>query len=337
MNKSEKILSVNDLSVGFAGRKGSRELLLNINSDVEKGELIAMVGANGVGKSTMLRTIVGLHPRLAGNISLINRELGDYSRQDIARKAAFVTAGSTVSQNLTVYELVSLGRFPHTNWIGQLKDIDKEHINSSIEDVGLSGKMDIRIDQLSDGEKQRAMIARAVAQDTELLVLDEPTAFLDLPNKYELIHLLRRLAETNNKSIIFSTHDLHIALKESDKIWLLIKSQLIQGAPEDLILNGSVKEIFTNSQLEFSEEEGNFYLPAEAKFYLRLRSSDNLKNATRQALERINVKITEDKRDPLLEADFTSSGPGWTLYSDDSDRSFDSIYNLCRFLKSIQD
>ncbi|HUS86831.1 MAG TPA: ABC transporter ATP-binding protein [Bacteroidales bacterium] len=335
MNKTDKILSVNDLSIGYRTGRKVKELLSLIKVEAVKGELVALIGPNGVGKSTFLRSIAGLHRKLAGEIELNGRANNLYSNMEMARLIGFVTAGNPVSQNLTVIELVSLGRFPYTNWIGQLKRNDRLVVQRSVESVGLTGLSYSRMGELSDGEKQRAMIARALAQDPQLLILDEPTAFLDLPNRYELIHLLKKLAADNDKTVIFSTHDLQIALREADKVWLMTSSGLSQGAPEDLIMDGSFARVFAGSPLKFDEAEAGFAYPVAKVLSVRLEGTGRTVEITRKVLHRLNIGIGNGVDTPLIYVSQDGTEHVWVLDDGGSRKSFSSLYELAGFMKKL--
>jgi len=212
------LLRTEELEIGFR-TAGTRNISLmsEISVNARQGELITLIGRNGSGKSTLLRSLMRLQPVLSGSILLNNRNIEDHSRREFAMLCGFVSTEAISTGNLSVYELVALGRFPYTNWIGKVRAEDRDLIDSSLERVGLMALKDKMLAEISDGERQRAMIARALAQDTDLLILDEPTAFLDLPNRYEVIKLLKDLTR-QGKSVIFSTHDLNIVIDQVDKI-----------------------------------------------------------------------------------------------------------------------
>jgi len=235
---------------------------------------------------------------------------------------------------MRVDELVALGRFPHTNWIGKWEGIDRKVIEESIESVGMGRLAGRNLYQLSDGEKQRAMIARALAQDTSILVLDEPTAFLDLPNKYELIKLLKRLSREREKAIIISTHDINIAVRESDKIWLIHERNLAEGAPEDLLLRGEFLNMFANSELIFIEEEGTFRYPSVIRHNVRLKADDRLLNLTARALARYEAGAIDRESEHNIEALFEGNLPVWIYDGIYGQKRFLSIYDLGKFLQT---
>lgn len=215
------------------------------------GEFTALIGRNGTGKSTLLRTIAALARPLDGYITLTGDRLDTLSRRQVSERISFVSTEEVRVTNLRVADVVALGRAPYTNWIGMLADADREAVARSLRLVGMESFARKRLDTLSDGERQRVMIARALAQDTPVILLDEPTAFLDLPNRYEICLLLRKLAHTQGKSIIFSTHDLNIALELCDTIALIEGGSIRYGTREMLVADGTFERLFDGTSLRF--------------------------------------------------------------------------------------
>jgi iron complex transport system ATP-binding protein len=218
------------------------------------GEFTALVGRNGTGKSTLLRTIAGLTRPLAGEIVVDGRPLSEMTTREIASRISFVSTEEVRVTNLKVADVVGLGRAPYTNWIGSLGHDDRQKVRESLALVGMTGFSHKAMDTLSDGERQRVMIARALAQDTPIILLDEPTAYLDLPNRYEICLLLRELAHTQGKSIIFSTHDLSIALELCDTLALIEGGRFFYGTAEALIAGGEIQRLFEGTQLHFDRD-----------------------------------------------------------------------------------
>jgi iron complex transport system ATP-binding protein len=253
-NNSNEILSLDSLRIGYISGNSRNVLLAPLYATASKGELIAVIGRNGIGKSTLLRTLTGIQPSIEGSIFISGRDIKDFSRLELAQKVGFISTEIVKITNMTVYELVSLGRFPYTNWIGKIERIDHEIIMDSIMKTGMENLYDRNISELSDGERQRAMIARVLAQDTEIVIMDEPTAFLDIKSKYEIVHLMHDLALKRGKTIIFSTHDLSIAISQADKIWLTLNEKLVQGAPEDLMIQGAFDHLFDSSVVGFNSK-----------------------------------------------------------------------------------
>lgn len=232
----------------------------NLNLQIRVGELVCLIGPNGCGKSTLLRTLAGLQKSLHGEITFGDKNLKQLTSNEKALLLSFVLTDKVEVDNLTVFELVFTGRYPHTSWLGNRTEIDTEKTEEAIEMVHLAHKKDCFINELSDGEKQRAMIAKALAQDTPLIFLDEPTAHLDLPNRVEIILLLRRLVKETNKAIILSTHELDLALQVADKLWLMNEEGVEDGTPSDLISNGHIEAAFANDAVKFDKKLGSFRL-----------------------------------------------------------------------------
>lgn len=226
---------------------GSRTLLENVSAEIPPAALTAFLGRNGTGKSTLLRTIAGLKRPATGEIRLCGRPLDSLDNRQLAATVSFVTTEKIRTANLTCEEMVALGRAPYTDWIGRLRETDRECVRRALETVGLAGHIRKTLDTLSDGEYQRAMIARALAQDTPVILLDEPTAFLDLPNRHAMVSLLGRLARDEGKCVLFSTHDLEIALAHSDAILLIDPPHLLRLPASEVTSEQLLDRLFEGS------------------------------------------------------------------------------------------
>lgn len=236
-----------NLTLGY----GSRVLIDNLSTSIKAGELTALVGRNGTGKSTLLRAITGLGDRIKGNIYLAGKHIDSLTTAELAQTVAFVTTDKVRIANLRCRDVVALGRAPYTNWIGRMQVQDEEIVMHSMALVGMSDYADKTMDRMSDGECQRIMIARALAQQTPIILLDEPTAFLDMPNRYELCTLLQHLAHQEKKSILFSTHELDIALALCDSIALISPPQLHLLPTEQMVSSGHIERLFTSGIVNF--------------------------------------------------------------------------------------
>lgn len=246
-------VQLHSLTLGY----GDRVLFEGADIGFGWGEFTALIGRNGTGKSTLLRTIAALAKPMAGYISINGRRLEDMTRHEIASQISFVSTDEVRVANLKVADVVALGRTPYTNWVGSLTDVDKAKVAESLALVGMSSFAHKSIDTLSDGERQRVMIARALAQDTPIILLDEPTAFLDLPNKYEICLLLSELAHKQGKCIIFSTHDLSIALELCDTIAMIDSGRFYYGTTQMLSSSGDLQRLFDNTPLTFDPSSQN--------------------------------------------------------------------------------
>jgi iron complex transport system ATP-binding protein len=248
-------IQLQKLSTGYRNKLVGHE----ITATVFSGELTCLLGTNGAGKSTLLRTLAAFLPPLEGTISIMGRPLTDYSNVALARILSIVLTGRGHVRNLTVRELVAMGRSPYTGFWGTLAANDLRHVDEAIEAVGIASFADRMIQTLSDGERQKVMIAKALAQDTPIILLDEPTAFLDFPSKIEIMRLLHRFAHDFGKTIFLSTHDLELALQVADQLWLMRAGEpIVIGCPEDLSLNSSLPRFFASDGIAFDAATGLF-------------------------------------------------------------------------------
>jgi iron complex transport system ATP-binding protein len=253
------ILNTYNLSIGYSKKRNKIVVQSDLNLDLKAGELVCLIGQNGCGKSTLLRTLAGLQKPLLGKVLVDNQELEKIRIHEKARILALVLTEKVDIENATVADIVRMGRQPYCNWWGDLSNSDVEIVRESIEMVHLEYKTNSQLNELSDGERQRVMIAKALAQDTPLILLDEPTAHLDLPNRVEIMLLLHKLAHTTGKSVIISTHELDMALQAADRIWLMTKTDGIEcGVPEDLVLQGHFHDAFQSKSYYFNSANGNF-------------------------------------------------------------------------------
>ncbi|GHT73339.1 ABC transporter ATP-binding protein [Bacteroidia bacterium] len=238
------VLELENIQLGYWRRKTAVPVFVPFSAQANEGGLIALIGRNGKGKSTLLRCIVGLHKVLEGNILIRHKAVKHFSPRELAAIVSYVSTDNVKVGNLKVFDLVSLGRYPYLSWLGGLSADDKGVVERSLRQVGMLASAYKNINQLSDGERQRVIIARALAQDTPLIVLDEPTAFLDVPNRYEIILLLKTLAEQCKKTIILSTHDIALSLKMAHKVWLMGDDKFYADTPQSLQKQGIIEEIF---------------------------------------------------------------------------------------------
>ncbi len=256
--ENEIILTAKDLSIGYIHKKQNNVICSDINISLEKGNLIAMVGANGIGKSTLLRTLTAIQKPLMGSVILEGKSLSDYSSLDLSQKMGIVLTEKLPPSNLTVFELVALGRQPYTNWIGKLSELDKIKINEAIALTQIEPLLQKKHYEISDGQLQKVLIARSLAQDTPLIILDEPTTHLDLLHKVTLLKLLKKLTVETNKCILFSTHDIDLAIQLSDQIIVMNHQKVIQDEPNHLIEKGIFNQLFEDKNIEFDNHKGKF-------------------------------------------------------------------------------
>lgn len=250
------MIKLNDITLSF----GSRKLIEHASAHFECGRMTALLGRNGTGKSTLLRAIASLGEVQGGAIEIGGRELSELSNADLARMVAFVNTERVSVEAMTAYDLVAVGRSPYTDWSGRLRSSDHEVIERSIRIAGVEHLADRYVDTLSDGECQRVMIAKALAQDTPAILLDEPTSYLDMPNRYELCTLLGRLAHDEGKCVLYSTHELDIALTLSDSIALVDTPQLLYMPTREMIASGSIERLFDSPYIRFDASTRSIHL-----------------------------------------------------------------------------
>lgn len=250
-------LSGQNLSLGYIHQKAKKEILSDLDFTLFSGELTCLLGPNGVGKSTLIKAILGqIHP-WKGRIQLDQRSITDNSVEELAKRVSVVLTDPVFPGNMTVGQLVALGRTPHTGWSGKLNPADREIVEKALTDTKITYLREERLSEISDGQRQKAMIARALAQDGKVMILDEPTAHLDLVNRFEIMSLLREIAHSQQKAILVVTHDLDIAIETADRFWLLnCGTPLISGKPEDLILSGQINQLLPSDKYRFSLSRG---------------------------------------------------------------------------------
>ncbi len=245
MDNHNSILTLSQLSVGYKNGQEKNVLMENLNLGIPKGKFIALLGANGVGKSTLIRTIANLQKPLAGNILLKGKNIIEYDRKKFAQEVSLVLTDRIQGGNLNVRELVEMGRYPHTNWTGKLQFHDHEKVEEAIHLCAINYLKDANIFEISDGQLQKAMIARALAQDGDLMLLDEPTVHLDANNRFAVMELLRKLVDETKKSLLISTHQVEMAIKMSDELWLANCGENIKsGTPQELIKAKEIERAF---------------------------------------------------------------------------------------------
>lgn len=324
----EHIISLENFSIGH---QKESVLLGDLNLCVKPGEMVAVIGRNGTGKSTLLRSMIGLLPSLGGTCMLKGKAITQYDLPSRARLTSFVSSQSRELPSLSVGEMVALGRLPYTGWMGRLGPEDHARVEAALEEVRMSSFFHRKLDRLSDGERQRAMIARAFVQDTDLMVLDEPTAFLDIPNTFDLIRLLSSFRD-GGKSIVYSTHDLETAMQCADKMWIIHEGFIYEGAPEDLGLSGLFDDLFSSSNISYEETNRRFILDRSVKGSIRLLAKENRTRLwTKNALERMGFRI-QGEGDIEIEILHEGSAPEWILRKEDQIYKYSSIYMLARFL-----
>lgn len=244
------MIELRDITLAY----GERRLISGASTRFECGTMVALLGRNGTGKSTLLRAMSALGNVQQGEIFIDGCEIGSLTASQLSRLVAFVNTERIDVEALTAHDLVAIGRSPYTNWMGHLTEADEEAVMRAMTIAGVSDMAARRVDTMSDGECQRVMIARALAQDTRVILLDEPTAFLDLPNRYELCMLLRRLAHDEGKCVIFSTHELDIALSLADSIALVDTPHLVHLPTDKMIKSQNIERLFDTQYVSFDAD-----------------------------------------------------------------------------------
>lgn len=257
-NNQHIILKTNNLSIGYNSNKGNTIVASNINIELHKGELIGLVGANGIGKSTLLRTLTNVQNPLKGSILINDRKLTSYNSLELAKSMSLVLTEQIASKNLSVFELVALGRQPYTNWVGNLLKKDISIIDNAIILTNIEELKYKKCYELSDGQFQKVMIARALAQDTDLIILDEPTTHLDMYHKAYILKLLQELVKTTNKTILFSSHEIDLAIQLSHKLIIMNKENVIMDSPKNHIKHGHFNSLFPKNLIIFDDITESF-------------------------------------------------------------------------------
>jgi iron complex transport system ATP-binding protein len=259
MTTKDKTIEIRNLTIGYNSKNNTKTVSQNLSCAILSSELTCLVGANGAGKSTLLRTLSAFQPSLSGTIHIREREISSYPGKELAKIIGVVLTERINVHDMSVVELVSMGRSPYTGFWGTLSPEDKQIVQEAIKQVNISDLADRSIQTLSDGEKQKVMIAKALAQQTPVIFLDEPTAFLDFQSKIEIMQLLHRLCKEVNKTIFLSTHDLELAIQIADKIWIMDKKKGITvGTPEELIADGRLEKSFYCKGVLFDRQTGLF-------------------------------------------------------------------------------
>ncbi|MCD8081506.1 MAG: ABC transporter ATP-binding protein [Bacteroides sp.] len=326
-------ICIENLAIGYSGKNQKKVVAQGLSATIHSGELTCLLGANGVGKSTLLRTLSGFLPKLSGQIVVEGREVEKYTLRELARVIGVVLTDRFDGNYLTAREVVALGRSPYTDFWGKLTPEDSQRVDRSLSLVRathLAGRM---IYSLSDGERQKVMIAKALAQDTPIVFLDEPTAFLDFPSKVELMQLLHQLSRSTRKTIFLSTHDLELALQIADKIWLMDDGgELIVGTPEDLSLDGTLERFFTRKGISFDTESGLFRVEPEYTMQVRLEGEGERYAMAEKALRRNGIQAVREG-ECEIRIEILEKTPAYRIYA--TDRSFAEATTIDGLMQQI--
>lgn len=325
---SDAILTTHNLTIGY---KTSR-IASNISVSLQSGELVCLLGPNGAGKSTLLRTLAGMQNPIKGEVRLLGDDVYKLPPPELAKRLSLVLTEKVDVGMLSAYSLVTLGRYPYTDWWGKLTEQDEAIVIWAIKSVGAAHLAQRNVNELSDGERQKIMIARALAQSPIAMLLDEPTAFLDLPRRVEIMQLLRQLARETNQAILLSTHDLDLALRLADKVWLLATNGTLHvGAPEDLVLSGAFADTFCSEGVEFDVLSGEFHLNTPYKGEINLVGEGIVAVWTTRALKRVGFQVTPGA-EILIEVISQPRGVFWRTTNSNGVYTHHSLYELIKFL-----
>jgi iron complex transport system ATP-binding protein len=330
------VLEIHQLIAGYRAGKKPCAIVQDFSTTLTAGEFVCLIGPNGAGKSTLLRTLAGMQPPLGGSIRLMGQDIDRMRLQERARRLSVVLTQKVETGFLTGYDLVAVGRTPYTGWMGQLGPVDHEAIQLAIRQVGAQNLADRAFNTMSDGERQKVLIARALAQEPDLMLLDEPTAFLDLPRRIECMALLRDLAHQTGRAILLSTHDLDLALRYADRIWLLPYDGSVQvGTPEDLVLSGAFQTTFENMGVEFDLDSGTFRPPTRTRTAVSLDGQGVVAYWTQRALERAGFAVQPEATEGLRTVRVITDGSHshWVINGDDERHVCRSIDELMHRLR----
>ena len=325
---ADAVLTTHNLTIGY--RK--RVVAENLSLELRAGELVCLLGPNGAGKSTLLRTLAGMQPPLSGYALLQDDDVSKLSAREIAKRLSIVLTERVDAGTITARELVALGRYPYTDWMNRQTDADRHAVEQAIRAVGATTLADRHVHELSDGERQKIMIARALAQEPVVMMLDEPTAFLDLPRRVEILYLLRSLARETRRAILLSTHDLDLALRCADQVWLMTQEgRMHVGAPEDLVLSGAFGRAFASMGAHFDGESGTFAISAPSIGTVNLIGEGTTAQWTARALEREGFRL-----DPTSGVTVEVDGEQrrWKTIVGEHSVEHTSIYELMASLKA---
>lgn len=316
------ILKTHNLSIGYTTRGKSLVIQRELNLHFRQGELVCLIGPNGSGKSTLLRTLGGLQKSLGGQITLDGRDAVKLTKREKSRLISLVLTDKVEIENAVVRQIVAIGRHPYSNWWGTLSASENKIIDEALEMVHLEHKQNSFLNELSDGERQRVMIAKALVQDTPVIFLDEPTAHLDLPNRVEIMLLLHKLVHTTGKSVLLSTHELDLALQAADRIWLMTADRGVEcGVPEDLVFNGNFNNAFRSKSYVFNEANGNFSLNYPMTKKVGVKGDKTRMYWTLRALARKGVEVVENAGDVI-----EITGSEW-IYKNEKYTSIETLLN----------
>jgi len=336
------ILTTHDLTVGYRTRTHTITPIASpLNLALHRGELVCLMGANGVGKSTLMRTLAAMQRPIQGKITLDGQDVSKLPAPALATRLSVVFTDRPELGLMNGYALVALGRHPHTDWTGRLTPHDEDVIRWAIDALGARAFAHRSVMELSDGQRQKLMIARALAQESAVILLDEPTAFLDLPRRVELMQTLQEVAHTTQRAILLSTHDLDLALRSADRLWLLTERGVNVGVPEALIMNGAFASAFHSEGVAFDYASGSFAMAHPKHGVIGLMGEGIEANWTAHALRRVGYEVLMLPFQPtppclVVELQATAHGMVWVLTHHHHATSFSTLEALLQHLTQLQ-
>jgi len=328
----ELVLSTSNLAIGYRQKgRGDRVLQQELNLELNQGEITCLLGTNGSGKSTLIRTLAGFQKAMSGDVRFGNRKISEYSPAHFAKKISVVLTEQVFVGNMNVFDMVAYGRAPYTGFLGRLEAKDIRAIENALSQSGIEKLHDRKFLELSDGERQKVMIAKSLAQETPVIFLDEPTAFLDFPSKVEILLLLRNASWQQNKAILLSTHDLNLAIRFADKIWLMGNGKSMQsGIPEDLIMSGQFAGFFDREKTRFNIRSGNFEFEAETIGNINISGNGVAFDWLKNALLRKGYQVN-GKEKPMAKIEVLSNN--YNFQTESTTRLLGSIAEVLNALK----
>jgi iron complex transport system ATP-binding protein len=337
MADSNILLSASALSIGYSHKGSSTCVAKELDLALRSGEFICLLGPNGAGKSTLIRTLAGMQKSLGGELALNAQDFGTIAPRERARLVSVVLTDTVASGMMDAYSMVSLGRHPYSGWLGGLDTHDRERIDWAFQAVGAETLATRQVAELSDGERQKVSIARALAQESKVMLLDEPTAFLDLPRRVELMTILRDLAHRESMGLLLSTHDLDLALRFADRLWVMTADgKLIQGYPESLALSGEFAEVFASENLDWDPELGSFRAHPSPCLSVHMIGKGIQYSWTRRALERLGFGITKVENEAAFSVAIsgTEKNESWNITHGANTHGFGSVRELIDWIQS---
>lgn len=328
----ESILSAHSLTIGYQTGSNVGVIADDLELGLQAGEFVCLLGPNGAGKSTLIRSLSGMQDPVRGSIRLSGNDLSDISPRERARLISVVLTENTAVGMMDAYAMVSLGRHPYSGWFGNLDQCDRERIDRALQSVGATDLASRQVAELSDGERQKISIARALAQETKVMLLDEPTAFLDLPRRVELMSILRNLAHKEQLALLLSTHDLDLALRFADRLWVLTpEGKLIQGYPEAIALSREFAKVFESEKLDWDPAIGSFRAHPSPCLHVSVEGDGVAALWTKRAMERMGFGLaTEPSTDVALTISIRDES--WEITRGETSENFNDIGSMIEWV-----